>query len=299
MGKFRKWIQGVTADDSTRDAAVHSLRIRLEAVQYYLPRAANHADEDIEYVHQLRVSTRRSMAALRLYRKLLPRKDAKWFAKTLRRICRTAGKARDLDVLTESHKQDTHKGTEQFLKTVRKKRKAAQKPLVRIHQRLKKDDRLKKRVRRLLARIEAPKTNDRFGPWARVRLRKIVRRFFDASPADRNDMEALHQFRMQGKQLRYAMELLAPAFPRELVEDLYPIVEKLQEQAGRINDHVVAIKRVENWKSKSRNAEQSKHLRSLLTENKQKLVRSRRRFDAWWRPEFESRLRKRFESLVE
>jgi CHAD domain-containing protein len=299
MPKSKKWISGVSADDATRDAAVHSLHLRLEAVQFFLPRAATRANKDIEYVHQLRVATRRSMAALQLYSKLLPPKDAKWFAKVLRQICRAAGKARDLDVLAQSHKRDTRKGTGRFLKTLRRKRKAAQKPLVRIHRQLEKNNRLQKRIRRLLKKIDAPKSNDQFGPWAAVRLRKIVKRFFDASPVDRSDLTALHRFRIRGKELRYAMELLAPAFPRELVEDLYPIVEKLQEQVGRIQDHVVAIERVRKWEANSRNDKQARHLRSLLAENKKKLLRSRRRFDAWWKPEFEAQLRNQFESLID
>ena len=63
MAQFEKWIEGVSADDSTREAAQHSLRARLSAVKGYLPLAAHRAEEDVEHVHQLRVCTRRSMAA--------------------------------------------------------------------------------------------------------------------------------------------------------------------------------------------------------------------------------------------
>ena len=54
------------------------------------------------------------------------------------------------------------------------------------------------------------------------------------------DVQALHAFRIQGKQVRYAMEIFAGAFPPEFREQLYPIVETLQDRLGAINDHVTA-----------------------------------------------------------
>jgi hypothetical protein len=62
-----RWVQGVSPADRTIDVAVRTLGGRLDAVLYYLPLAAEKADEDTEYVHQLRVWTRRATAALRLY----------------------------------------------------------------------------------------------------------------------------------------------------------------------------------------------------------------------------------------
>ena len=63
-----KWIQGVSPADRTSDVAVRTLAGPLGAVLYYLPLAAEKADEDLEHVHQLRVWTRRATAALRSVR---------------------------------------------------------------------------------------------------------------------------------------------------------------------------------------------------------------------------------------
>lgn len=62
--RINKWVAGATADDRTRDIAVRTLQARLAAVQYYLPLVAERAGEDVEYVHELRVWTRRAAAAL-------------------------------------------------------------------------------------------------------------------------------------------------------------------------------------------------------------------------------------------
>ena len=56
---------------------------------------------DIEHVHRLRVSTRRAVAALKLYRDWLPPAKFRWVKKRLKKIRRAAGDARDLDVLAE------------------------------------------------------------------------------------------------------------------------------------------------------------------------------------------------------
>ena len=74
MARMDKWIPGVSPDDRTSDVAGRTLRFRLVAVQHYLPLADEKADEDIEYVHELRVATRRTTAALRLYADMLPRR---------------------------------------------------------------------------------------------------------------------------------------------------------------------------------------------------------------------------------
>jgi hypothetical protein len=96
MKSSNKWISGIDADTSLRKAARVSLRTRLAAVWYYLPLAAEQADDNVEYVHQLRVSTRRALAALRLYGRLCRKRDVRWFRTKLKQIRRAAGDARVL-----------------------------------------------------------------------------------------------------------------------------------------------------------------------------------------------------------
>jgi hypothetical protein len=76
-----KWIEGVAAGDRTGDVALRALRIRLGAVLELLPLAAEKAEEDTEHIHQLRVWTRRAVAALELYEDLLPRRRTSWMKK--------------------------------------------------------------------------------------------------------------------------------------------------------------------------------------------------------------------------
>src|SRR5207248_2386197 len=67
-------------------------------VRHFLPLAVDKPHEDAEHVHQLRVGTRRAAAALRVFADALPHKLLKGTRRTLRRIRRAAGDARDWDV---------------------------------------------------------------------------------------------------------------------------------------------------------------------------------------------------------
>lgn len=94
---IRKWVEGIAPGERAGRIAVRTLRVRLERVEHYLKRAAKKADKDVEYVHNLRIWTRRATAALKLYDEMLPSKQAAWFRKWLKRIRHAAVDARDYD----------------------------------------------------------------------------------------------------------------------------------------------------------------------------------------------------------
>ena len=289
MARMDKWIPGVSPDYRTRDVAGRTLRFRLAAVQHYLPLAAKKPDEDIEYVHELRVATRRTIAALRLYRDMLPRRRADRMETRLKQIRRAAGDARDYDViaqrLTDGH-SDVE--TQRFLEKVRSRRRKAQRSIQAVYRRLKHVDRFDRWVKKLLRDVRPrgkPKAEPkapRFGEWARTQLRRIVNRFFMVAATDDSDASALHRFRIRAKELRYEMELLAGAFPPDFVDKLYPVVETLQQQLGEINDHATAQPRLRQSIDTADDPSEADHLRTLLEDEQARLNRSRRTFLQWW-----------------
>jgi CHAD domain-containing protein len=300
MPHFEQWIEGVTANDSVCAVAQHSLRVRLAAVRHYLLLAAVKSGEDVEYVHQLRVYTRRSMAALKLYANLLPKKEAKRLRKMLVKIRNAAGVARDLDVLAHSHESDTGKGAPKFLEDVRRRRETAQKPIVAIYRMSERKNKLRDQVDALLektANKDSCLAAGSFGKWANARLGKTLKRFYKASPSDLNDLRSLHRFRIRGKELRYAMELLAPAFAVEFREELYPAVEELQERLGKIHDHAVAKTRFHSWISETKSKGEVIHVRKLFEQERGKLDTLLGEFASWWTPEFEASVRESFQRL--
>src|ERR1035438_5223397 len=90
MARTEKWIPNVSPRDQIIDVARRTLQFRLDAVQRLLPLAAQKAAEDIEYVHELRVATRRAMAALRLYADILPRRRTARMEMRLKQIPRAS-----------------------------------------------------------------------------------------------------------------------------------------------------------------------------------------------------------------
>ncbi len=274
-----KWCRGVTPEDSLRSAAEHALLARLADVQYCLPLAAKRAEESSEYVHKLRVSTRRASAALTLYGHLLAPDKVEPVAAWLKRARKVAGRARDLDVLLE-HQGHAHKEafSPGYLEELQEKRKKAQRSIKKLYKKFRKD-RLPEQIAECLDSLSAPPVTDDipFPDWACHAVRPLARRFFAIPAAEGDDFDALHRLRIRTKELRYAMELLAPAFPPRFREEVFPVVEKLQDVLGGINDHRNAIERI-----MARGAPEQK---KLLSEEKACLERALGSYRSFWTPE--------------
>ena len=297
-----KRIVEASSDEPVHQVATRTIGSRLADVEHYLPLAAERPEEDVEYVHQLRVATRRAVAAVELYRGCFPARARKVLCRHLKRIRKAAGHARDLDVLMSRHGVAAGDPCAAiFLAMVTQKRQVAQEPLRSAHESTLATASLSESwedLRRSADERAAPGKSPRFGRWARRQLRETVRAFFRAEPQELDDMEALHAFRIEGKRLRYAIELLAAVLPDQCRTKLYPQVEHLQERLGDINDHAVALVRYRSWRDESSDRSERKCLRGLLKTEKKALRRALWRFARWWTPHRSKRLERRLEQLV-
>jgi CHAD domain-containing protein len=296
MAPLSKWIDGLSADGSVRDAARVSLEARLATVAYWLPLAARPADEDVERVHQLRVSTRRAIAALKLYHDWLPKGKRRWFIKRLKKIRHAAGDARDLDVLRERLQKKIGCDHSELLQLVADQRAATQPEIVKIADRCQADNRFQRKSYKLMLRIEpgdevARAADGSFLTWAGSRMHTVAEKFFDADPPSGADWSALHQFRIAGKKLRYKMELLAPAFGSELRQQQYPIVQALQEKLGTINDFVVGREILQMLSEKTSVSSTIDQFDALIAEQETSRDAAIADFRAWWTPERAAALR--------
>jgi CHAD domain-containing protein len=292
-----KWIEGINSEGSVEDATRRSLEARLAAVEHYLPLAAYLAEQDVEHVHRLRVSTRRAVAAIELYRDWLLRKPARWLRKRLRRIRRAAGAARDLDVLAQRLARDYgERRTAPVIALIAERRAAVQPALIKIAERCRRRDRFVRKTAKLLGGIRPPDDyatrSAGFGEWAAERLAEAAGEFFAALPDESADLAALHQFRIRGKALRYTIELVAPAFGAELRNEHYPVVEELQERLGKIQDHVTAAARLREWADEVDDCALQEVLRELAVEESSRLDDELREFRAWWTAERAEALRR-------
>lgn len=301
MGKrSNKWIEGIGPDGSAARAARVTLQRRLRAVRQLLQSAARRSEETPEYVHQLRVSTRRAMAAMQGYAELLPKRKAAKMEKRLRQIRKHAGDAREYDVLLQRllEREDADRMAP-LAERIVALRVAAQGPIVCVERKLR-ERHFGKKIKRLVHKIRAP--HDRremtFRDWARVGVSRNVEAFFTAADGDLNDIHALHAMRIEGKLLRYALEYSADAFGPELRSEIYPEIERLQSLLGRVNDHASALVHYETWKPQWTEPDESALLEELITAETAALREARQEFFRWWTPQRAAELKRRFAEIL-
>jgi CHAD domain-containing protein len=296
MAPLSKWIDGLVADGSVAAAARKSLEARLATVAYWLPLAARPVDGDTERVHQLRVATRRAVAALQLYRDWLPRKPRRWLTKRLKKLRRTAGDARDLDVLFARLQKELGQQGAEVLRCLAEKRNSLQPDIVAIADRCQHRNRMQRKTYDLLEGIAPPthknSTDPHLGAWAKTKVRGVAQAFFAAEPPDNADWSALHQFRIAGKELRYTMELLAPAFDDQLRKEQYPIIEDLQEKLGNINDFVAGGDLLKKLRDSETSTPAKDQFDTLIAEHEKTRDHAIADFRKWWTADRAETLRK-------
>jgi len=281
-----KWVENVGPEDRTSVVAARTLESRLEALLHYLRLAAREDGADPEDVHQLRVWSRRSAAALALYEPMLPHRRAQRIRRALRMIRHAANDARDCDVLLERLAHYRQGRSVKYWQTAtRRSRAEAQRTIVKVHHKLCVEGDLAKQVKKLIERIrEQERKHDawpRFGVWARRRLRPVIRRFFALAPSRGANAEDLHQFRIAGKELRYGIEMLAGAFGDEMRTELYPVIEEIQDRLGHVNDLATAQARLKELIAQTSDARIAAGLRRLLASETAEFARARRVFLEW------------------
>jgi CHAD domain-containing protein len=290
-----KWIPGLTPAMSVEEAARAILAARLDVVRQYLPLAVEHPFDDPENVHQLRVGTRRAAAALRVFKDWLPKKHRKATRDHLRTIRQAAGDARDWDVFLIN------------LRTAPPLHTAAGKPALdflrgyALGERCAAQARLAeaaeeagpgfaKAAAALPDRVRAADADDppaTLGDLATAQLGALLAAFTDAVRADPSEPADLHQLRILGKRVRYAMELFADCFAPPLREALYPTVESLQESLGELQDAAVSAVRLETLRERTEKVEPDEWPRlrrgitGLIRSARAKLPAGRARFRAW------------------
>lgn len=291
-----KWISDLAPTTPLVDAARHVLAVRLDVVRGCLGPALHESDRDPEHVHQLRVATRRAGAAVEIFAACLPDRVYTEARRGLRRLRRAAGDARDWDVflltLAEQRKQSKRghwPGLDFLTGYALGQRQTAQDRL------LEASPEYPFGFDRLMAETVAAVHKPRYDPGTRVLvdlaeplLFGLMRNLENAAAGDLHNYEHLHQVRIAGKRLRYAMEIVACCFGPSFRDDLYPAIEAMQEILGRANDSCVAVQRLKriceqvqalmprSWKRLKAGIE---WLRDF---HHDRLPREREHFQEWW-----------------
>jgi adenylate cyclase len=204
--------------------------------------------DDPEYVHQMRVATRRLRAALRMFSPVLPAGFAEQLLPSMRDLMRSLGQARDLDVLMSeivapvaSALPDEPRLTD--LASAITNRLYAARGEIRATLRQPAYGRFLLTAGMLLQRapfIEPPAA-DGEAPvllqFADRRLHKLLKRIHELAAAARIDYPpSLHELRIGIKRLRYAIEFFGPMIPGKSGVTTIKRLAGLQDELGQLND---------------------------------------------------------------
>ncbi|CAG0926338.1 hypothetical protein TFLX_00013 [Thermoflexales bacterium] len=228
----------------------------LEALQERLPALTKEVEgvrtaNDIEYVHRMRVASRRVRNALALFGEDLPRKHYDNWRDEIRRITRALGAARDTDVqiawlqdfLTRLSDEAQRVGIERLLLRLRQQRALAQnkvgKALDRVEDKRILDD-MSETLHELLVyarvyEVESLPTDlyRRANEAIRLRLEELLT--YEPHIAYPERTAELHQMRIAAKHLRYTLEVFNPLYEKALRKPI-KIVKEIQELLGEVHD---------------------------------------------------------------
>jgi len=196
---------------------------------------------DPEYLHQLRVGTRRLRSALRAFRPLLKRKRAAAVEQPFKDMMQVFGAARDWDVFCQTLAET--QAPAPLLALARRRRGAARHAA----------RELVGSARFQLAQLAALRWLHA-SPWRSAAARaeplaRFARRSLDrlhakllkrARKIDWRDAPQRHAVRIGVKRLRYSCDFFAACFPHQAVSPLLRALSGLQDTLGELNDAAVA-----------------------------------------------------------
>jgi putative phosphoesterase len=206
-------------------------------------------NKDIEYIHKMRVVSRRLRAAMPLFQVCLPRKQFKKWLKEAKKVTQLLGEARDLDVQIAFVKEYTktvalpkeRAGTQFLLRTQKKQRTKIQPNVVAG-----------------LNELEASGVLEEIAGFCDQKLAELAKAPFDVSAVlekaywqislkldDFLSMEEYvhqqdqhgkhHEMRIKAKWLRYTMEAFAPLYKGQLDESI-EVIKNFQDVLGEMHD---------------------------------------------------------------
>ena len=231
-------------------ACVFGAKFMLEQVKRLEGELENALEaKDIEGVHQMRVASRRLRNAFGYFQDCLPGKKAKTWQDEIRKITKSLGRARDLDIQIEcinDYYDDTldaqyKPGYRRFLLRLKQNRVKAQEKVEKTLKKLQDGSFLSEmhqRFEKLSAKAEGTYL---FTPslyqMAFEAINEQLEEFlgYQEFIRDPENIEKLHAMRIAGKHLRYTMELFAPIYKEALIPHIR-VMKDLQDQLGTIHD---------------------------------------------------------------
>ncbi len=209
-------------------------------------------DLDSEFLHDFRVSIRRTRSALTQIPGVYPALDVERFKEEFRWLGLETGTTRDLDVYLlkmgiykQGLPEDVRDDLDPLEEFLRRKQRLAHERLVEVLD----SERYRRLVEQWRSFLAEPPAGGLLAPHAERPIREVAseriwrvyRRMVKRGRGVGDDMpaEALHDIRIRGKKLRYLLEFFRSLYPGEEVGELVGELKSLQDNLGDFNDYRV------------------------------------------------------------
>ncbi len=259
-------------------------------------------NKDLEYLHRMRIATRRLRIALWINKDVFSLTDYRLFRKQVRLVTRALGRARDLDTYIAHLKSllQTHadKPTKAFLNTCLKKAAAKRATFQKV-------------VRLALLRFEQCRIGDKlllaaknFSQTDEPEMAKVIQKKVQRCLKDlfefssdihhfKNQTE-LHALRIAAKHLRYTLESLNSLYHGKL--------DQFVEEAVKIQGHLGDMRNQLVWKDEFKRARSLKtknsFLSDLINECDQEAQNSFKEFLHTWKHQEQSKIWKKLQKIL-
>jgi CHAD domain-containing protein len=229
--------------------SIESLAAQLQAIMREA--GGTRLGQDAEFLHRMRVASRRLRTRLRLFSECLPDSKASMYRKRVRSLTRALGEARDCDVqiiyimeFMESLETRRQKeGIKRLLLRLTQKRERLQSAVVKAVTRME-DGRIFTEMQELFRAILGTMAFDKpaeTGGYAFMLASREIKALlgelfgFEMYIREPSRSVELHQMRIAAKHLRYAMESFEPLFRTRLKKPI-KAAKAIQEMLGDIHD---------------------------------------------------------------
>lgn len=258
-------------------------------------------DLDPEFVHDIRVATRRARFALRLFRDVVGRDQARELRERLRWLTGACAPVRDLDVLLAALREhpalgQTPLGMDGIVRLLTPLREQARSAMIAV---LQSEDfpSLLRQIEEIHAR-PAPEaavgeTISTIGPrWMRRSLNQVRKENLAVGSGEREpEGRDLHRLRIAFKGVRYTCEFFRELVPREELDPVLGLLVGYQDCLGKFQDAQVALSMLDKitrdrWQAASPALDEALSLGAAMHVFREQAARSRSDFLARW-PSFE------------
>lgn len=209
---------------------------------------------DIEYVHRMRVATRRLRSGITCFKVCLPKKKSKPWRDEIQRITHALGDARDLDIqiaclnklYDDSLAVKFKAGYRRILLRLKQGRAKAQGKVTKQLNKFK-DSKILSEMQSYLEMVTSQSDDTYlYTPSLYRRAFKKVNTHLDEFLSYQEDIrdpariDRLHAMRIAGKQLRYTIEIFSPIYDKALLSYIH-LMKEVQDQLGAIHDDDVWV----------------------------------------------------------